>query len=101
MNIDRKYIKADKSIEEKINAMRKFNPYSFKKIFVEEDIFELSGDEIKIGYLNINGFFDGGHAEYLNEDFNLQNLDILVLSETKFDLYLKNRGCCRKFVSTS
>ena len=28
---------------------------------------------------------DGNHAEYLNMDYNLGNLDLLVLAETKLD----------------
>ena len=33
---------------------------------------------------------EGGHAEYLNADLNLRNLDILVLAETKLDQSYKN-----------
>ena len=51
------------------------------KIYLDEKIFS----EIKSGYLNINGLIDGNHAEYLNADHNLNNLDILVLAETKLD----------------
>ena len=39
--------------------------------------------EVKIGYLNINGLTHAHHGEYLNEDKNLINLDIIALSETK------------------
>ena len=65
--------------------MRKYRPYIFKKIYLDERIFKIDDQEIKIGYLNINGLVDGGHAEYLNADFNLQSLDILVLAETKLN----------------
>lgn len=85
-SFDKSYIVANKSIEEKILAMRKFNPYQFKKIYLNEEVFTIKGDEIKIGYLNINGFFEGGHGMYLNKDENLQNIDILVLAETKLTL---------------
>ena len=80
-SFDPSYIKANKSIEEKIDAMRKFKPYLFKKIYLHEKIFE--GEDIKVGYLNINGLKDGNHALYLNNDHNLKNLHILVLAETK------------------
>ena len=65
--------------------MRKFRKYNFKKIYLNERIFETDGAEIKLGYLNINGLIVGNHAEYLNEDHNLKPLDILVLAETKLD----------------
>ena len=65
--------------------MRKFRKYIFKKIYLDEPIFEIESNEIKAGYLNINGLMDGGHADYLNADLNLSNLDILVLAETKLD----------------
>ena len=84
-SFDKSYIEVNEKIEEKINAMRKFNSYKLKKIYLDENIFENSGSEVKIGYLNINGLLDGGHAEYLNEDKNLLNLDLLAISETKLD----------------
>ena len=40
---------------------------------------------MKIGYLNINGLLDGGHGEYLNDDKNQINLDLLALAESKLD----------------
>ena len=80
-SFDPSYIQVNKSIEEKVDAMRKFRPYLFKKIYLHEKIFE--SEDIKVGYLNINGVKDGNHALYLNSDHNLKNLDILVLAETK------------------
>ena len=70
-SFDQTYIQVNKSIEEKVNAMRKFRKYIFKKIYLDEPIFEIEGNEIKAGYLNINGLMEGGHAEYLNTDLNL------------------------------
>ena len=84
-SFDKSYIKVNKSIEEKVAAMRKFRQYKFKKVYLDEKIFDLEDEEIKIGYLNINGLLDGGHAEYLDADRNLLNLDILTLAETKLD----------------
>ena len=84
-SFDTSYIKVNKSIEEKVAAMRKFRQYKFKKIYLDEKIFEAENDEIKIGYLNINGLLEAGHAEYLNSDKNLLNLDILALAETKLE----------------
>ena len=63
--------------------MKKFKQYQFKKIYLDEEIFKMKNSEIKVGYLNINGLLDGNHAEYINSDHNLKNLDILVIAETK------------------
>ena len=52
---------------------------------MDEKVFKLDSAEIKSGYLNINGLMDGNHAEYLNADHNLQDLDMIVLAETKLD----------------
>ena len=84
-SFDKSYIEVNEKIENKISAMRKFNSHKFKKIYLDENIFENGKTEVKVGYLNINGLIDGGHAEYLNEDKNLINLDLLCLAETKLD----------------
>ena len=84
-SFDKSYIAANEKLEENINAMRKFNSYQFKKMYIDEQIFINEDHEIKAGYLNINGLIDGGHAEYLNEDKNLIHLHVLVVSETKLD----------------
>ena len=84
-SFDISYIKVNKAIEEKVNAMKKFRSYHFKKIYLDQRIFEEENLEIKAGYLNINGLVEGNHAEYLNSDHNLKNLDLLVVAETKLD----------------
>ena len=84
------YIAVNEKIEEKVNAMRKFDSYQMKKIYLNEQIFIMENDELKFGYLNINGLIDGNHAEYLNEDKNLLCLHVLVLAETKLDSSFKN-----------
>ena len=89
-SFNKNYIKVNKSIEEKVNAMIKFRGYTFKKIYLYDKIFTKEKAEIKVGYLNINGLIDGFHAEYLDADYNLRNLDVLVLAETKLDQNIKN-----------
>ena len=84
-SFDRRYIKTNKDVQEKIDAMRKFNSYNFKNIYLDEKIFETEEDEVKLGYWNINGLMNAGHAQYLNNDYNLLSLDLLVLSETKLE----------------
>ena len=56
-----------------------------KKIYLDERIYENPDNEIKVGYLNMNGLLAGNHGSYLNSDHNLKCLDILVLAETKLD----------------
>ena len=85
-SFDRSYIQVNTKIEEKINSMIKHRSYIFKKIYLDDKVFKIDEKEIRVGYLNINGLLDGGHAQYLNADKNLNNLDILVLAETKLDV---------------
>ena len=59
-------------------------------MYLDEKVFKIDNGEIKLGYLNINGLDGGYHAEYLDADHNLQNLDILVLAETKLDQNMKS-----------
>ena len=80
----------NKKIEEKVGAKIKYRSYLFKKNYLDQQIFTDKNNEIKIGYLNINGVLDGNHGQYLNEDKNLINLDILVLAETKLDAKCEN-----------
>ena len=63
--------------------MRKFKQYVMKKIYLDEEIFIEVDNEVKVGYLNINGVGSESHSYHLNNDHNLKNLNILVLSETK------------------
>ncbi|MCS5579593.1 MAG: hypothetical protein NZ837_03545, partial [Gammaproteobacteria bacterium] len=74
------YIKTDPLISATINTMRLQYPYTMKKRYLREDIF--TEESVKVGYLNINGLMSGYHAEYVNGDYNLQNLDLLALAET-------------------
>ena len=82
-SFDNSYIKVNKNIEEKVEAMIKYRSYEFKKIYLDNRIFEDEESEIKVGYLNINGLMDGNHDQYFNADKNLNSLDFIVLAETK------------------
>ena len=95
-NFKRSYIRVDPNVPKKLDDMCITKPYTFYKVYNEDDVFEHKGKEIKIGYLNINGVIDSNHSEYLNDDRNLLELDILVISETKLtsktcDEYLMNQ----------
>ena len=84
-SFEKSYIVVNHKIEEKMAAMRQFNKYTMKKIFLQDKIFIDDSSEMKFGFLNINGLLDANHTDYLNEDKNLINLDILVLGETKLE----------------
>ena len=67
--------------------MRKFKPYRFIKTYIFDWIFKNDEEEIKIGYLNEQGFLESNHAKYLDGNLNLLHLNpvhlnFLVLSET-------------------
>ena len=63
--------------------MKKYKQYQFKKTYLDQPIFEIDSQEVKIGYLNINGFNEAGHSHYFDCDKNLVGLDLIVLAETK------------------
>ena len=77
------YINVNEDVEKKIKAMQMFKKYETHKTYLDQQIYVQKNGEIKIGYLNINGLTHAHHGEYLNEDKNLSNLDILAVSETK------------------
>ena len=70
--------------------MINYRSYVFKKVYLDDKIFEFNNSEIKIGYLNINGLTDGNHDHYFNADKNLNNLDLIVLAETKLGIESKD-----------
>ena len=84
-SFDLSYIQVNPAVQEKIDAMLKQRPYEYKKTYLDHNIFVNEGQEFKTGYLNINGLLDGNHIQYFNSDKNLQNLDLIVLAETKLD----------------
>ena len=75
------FIRNNPAVELEINRMRLLRSVKCKKVFLKEQIFE-DNREVKIGYLNIRSLCDAFHAQYLNGDRNLLNLDLLALSET-------------------
>ena len=78
-------------MEIKISAMRKYKAYRFKKTYVADPILNECDKEIKVGYFNMRGFLESNHAEYLNNDKNLLNLHLLVISETWLSTKVLNR----------
>ena len=80
-NFERNHILVDPRVEFEINTMRKVRRYQMKKVYCTETVFE-NGDDLKVGYLNINNLLNAYHAEYVNGDHNLRSLDVLTLAET-------------------
>ena len=58
-------------------------PYTYKKVYLETPIFEKKDDELKIGYINIDTLYEGRSEQFLNNDQNLLNLDILAVADTR------------------
>ena len=77
------YISSNMWVEYKLNAMKISQPYTFKKILLDAQIFEHSENELKIGYININSLLTGQSCSFLNRDENLLNLDVLVVADTR------------------
>ena len=84
-SFDKSYIQVNRKIEEKIQAMINYRGYEFKKVFLDQKIFNDEKSELKVGYLNINGLLNGNHILYFNADKNLSSLDFVVLAETKLN----------------
>ena len=79
---DKSFIQVSDKVVEKITAMRKFQNYTFKKIYLFDQIFNVPDKEIKVGYLNIRELKAYLKADYINNDKNLYHLDLLVIAET-------------------
>jgi hypothetical protein len=94
-SFEKSYITFNSKVEEKIDVMRKQRPYTFKKIYLHDQIFK-SLEEVKLGYFNIRGFMESNHAEYLDCDRNLLHLDFLVLAETWLSSNISNSAVINK-----
>ena len=91
-SFDRSFIVENKNIAAKLEAFKQFNSYKPKKIYVEDEIFENPAEETKFGYLNCNGLMNANHAQYINCDRNLKNLDLLALAESKLTTGYKDEN---------
>ena len=77
------YIKANSDVEKKMDAMKLFKSYNFKKTYNHESIFSCNEEEIKLGYINIDNIFSAKSIDFLNEDPNLLSVDFLVVTDTR------------------
>ena len=66
--------------------MEIFTPYNFKKVYLDEAIFDDDTQEIKAGYINTNGIFSSHSISYLNRNSNLLNLDLLAVADTRLTI---------------
>ena len=81
-NFKPEFIKANPEVETKLFNMEKFSPYTFKKVYLDNFIYD-TYDEIKIGYININSLFSSLSHVFLNKDENLLRLDLLCVADTR------------------
>ena len=77
------YIQANPLVERQLNAIKISSPYNFKKIYMEKEIYEKIGHELKIAYININSLYEGKSHIFLNNDENLLQLDFLLVADTR------------------
>ena len=82
------YIKANPDVEKKMESMKHSRPYIFKKIFNDVHIFNEPKDELKIGYVNINGLYSSKSMTLLNNDKNLIHLDFLLVADTRLNIQI-------------
>ena len=64
--------------------MKLYSPYNFQKVYLDEKIYE-NEEEIKFGFININSLYTSNSDEFLNEDQNLIELDIIAVGDTRLE----------------
>ena len=77
------YIAANESVERQMKSMKISVPVTFKKFFLDFEIFEEQNNEVKIGYININCLYHSKSDIFLNNDENLLLLDYLAIADTR------------------
>jgi len=87
-DFNRKYVKTHPQVEHEIETMKVRRPYKMKKLYNNEPVF--TAENVKVGYLNINDLMQSFHGEYLNGDYNLLDLDLLAIAETKLTKNITN-----------
>ena len=88
------YIEANPAVEKQLTTMDIFHPYTFKKVYCDEDIFDGGSNpkEIKMGYINTNNLLTGHSLLFLNSNSNLLSLDILVIADTRLNAETTSDG---------
>ena len=95
------YVKANPEVESKMEAMKVFRSHVFKKTYNTESIFTSNGDELKLGYININDILVSKSTTFINEDSNLLALDFLVLADTRLSCETTNNFLTQELTNWS
>ena len=77
------YVIGSSDVEETMKKMEEEKPYVFFKEYLDKKVFKIDKDDLKFAYLNTNCLFDALHAECVNADHHLQNVDLICLSDTR------------------
>ena len=86
-NFNPSQIQCRDDVKIELKILRRNKPYTFSKTYLETKIWT-STEEIKVGYLNINGL--NNNLNNLDKDINLSNLDFLCIAETKLATSVQN-----------
>ena len=87
------YIQANPDVERKLLSMTIFSSYNFKKIYLDESIFDgesESNRELKIGYINTNDLSTSSSNLFINTNANLLHLDLLCVTDTRLTESVSN-----------
>ena len=90
-NFDCKQIVCNEEYFKEMEDLQTNRKYEYMNTYLQDQIFSVDLNEVKLGYLNINGLKN--KTEDIDEDKNLLNLDCLVLSETKLAKDMKVNFC--------
>ena len=71
-----------------MKSMMTFSPHQFKQVYLDQELFTNPGEELKIGYINTNGLYNSESWSMINNDFNLLQLDILLIADTRLSHYV-------------
>ena len=87
-NFDPSQIFCRNDVKRELKILRTSRQYVFYKTFLDDKIWSNDENEIKIGYLNINGLVH--NLDNLANDKNLSNLDFLCIAETKLSHHIND-----------
>ena len=77
------YVKTDPKVLKEVKRLQENHPYVPLKKYLDFPVFENVNEELKVGYMNINGL--KSHLKDIKCDHNLNNCNIIAFAETKLD----------------
>ena len=98
------YIQANPDVERKLLAMTTFSSYNYKKIYLDQDIFDgetKANKELKVGYINTNDLSTCSSEVFINTNENLLNLDLLCIADTRLTVTKINESLERNLCNWS